>query len=316
MADLLNLGDCATLETTFNTGVPLCDIIKKKLIGAIFADKGVFFTAAHRASVAAFLAELGAKTIAARGLRTYPLWNLRNFADETGQPTKGGLGNLTTSQVIVADGIPAMSFGYKGGEIQHAVLAKVEAGNYDIFLVDEAYRIYGTKSGDNMVGFSTEQIYVNISKFPVTDYVNQYSFSITFGSMIEWKAQSCFFVLNANITSNVGLLNVTPTLLSLTSNVAKLKYVAIGGTDLEPLYTTSISGLAHTAINVQTGAAFTVTGTADSPSDDSYAVTLDTTAWGLLTSGDKVKIIPPTPAALAGASVKYFEIYPFIVTKP
>jgi len=38
MADILNLPDCATLQTTFNTGVPLCDLIKKKIIGVIFAD--------------------------------------------------------------------------------------------------------------------------------------------------------------------------------------------------------------------------------------------------------------------------------------
>jgi len=315
MADILNLGDCATLETTFNTGLPLCDIIKKKLIGVIFLDKGVYFTAAHRASVAAFLTELGVKTTAARGSRAYPLWNLRNYTDETGQPTKGGLGNLTTSQVIVADGIPAATFGYKGGEIQHAILSKVEAGNYDIMLVDEAYRVYGTKSGDNMVGFSTEQIYVNISKWPVTDYVNQYSFSVTFGSMIEFKANSVFVVINSNITLNVGLNNVTATLLSSASNVHKVILTESGGKNMEVLYGTAISGATWTAKNVQTGASFTVTSVADSSSDDSYAVTLDSTAWTALSSGYKVEIFPPTPALLAAASVKYFESSSLIVTK-
>ena len=118
MADVLNLPDCATLETTFNTGVPLCDLIKKKIIGVIFADTGVYFSPAHRASSTAFLTEMAAKTTADRGLRIYPLWNLRNFEDQTGAPTKGGVGNLITSQVTVADGIPAFNLGYEGGELQ------------------------------------------------------------------------------------------------------------------------------------------------------------------------------------------------------
>lgn len=316
MADIINLPDCATLETTFNTGVPLCDLIKKKIIGVIFADSGVFFTPAHCASTSAFLTELGVKTTAARGLRCYPLWDIRNFEDQTGEPTKGGVGNLTTSQVTVGDGIPAFQLGYKGGELQHAILTKVEAGRYDVFLVDEAFVVYGTRSGDNVVGFSTEQIYVNPSKFPVSDYVNQYSFSITFGSMIEYKSNSAFVVTNSGITAKVGLINVPLSVLSSAANVHKILAVAAGGTNLQPLYGTAISGLTWTAKNKQTGAAFTVTGVANNATDDTYDVTLDTTAWTALASGNKVEISGPTAAALSGASVAPYEMFSVTVTKP
>lgn len=316
MADIINLPSCATAETEFNTGTPLCDLKKKKIIGVIFADSGVFFTAAHRASASAFLTELGVKCTAARGLRCYPMWNIRNFEDQTGEPTKGGVGNLSTSQVTVADGIPAFQFGYNSGELQHAILAKVESGSYDVFLVDEAFTVYGTRSGDNMVGFSTEQIYVNPSKFPVADFVNQYSFSITFSSMIEYKSQSAFVVTNSGITAKVGLINVPLSVLSSASNVHKIQAIAVGGTNLQPLYGTAISALTWTATNEQTGAAFTVTGVADNPTDDAYNVTLDSTAWAALASGDKVRIKGPLPAALAGASVSPFEMISVVVTKP
>lgn len=316
MADILNLPNCATLETSFNTGTPLCDLKKKKIIGVIFADSGVYFTQAHRASTAAFLAELEAKTIATRGLRCYPLWNIRNFDDQTGEPTKGGVGNLTTSQVVTADGIPAFNFGYNGGELQHAVLAKVESGSYDVFLVDEAFTVYGTKSGSNMVGFSTEQIYVNPSKFPVADFVNQYSFSITFASMIEYKSQSAFIVTNSGITAKVGLINVQLTQLSAAANVHKIQAIADGGTNLEVLYGTAISALTWTAKNVATGAAFTVTSVADDSTLDAYTVTLDSTAWTALASLGQVEIIGPVASALAGASVKPYEMISVIVTKP
>lgn len=315
MADIANLPDCATLETTFNTGVPLCDLIKKKIIGVIFADSGVFFTAAHRASTTAFLTELAAKTTAARGLRVYPLWDIRNFEDQTSEPTKGGVGNLTTAQVTVGDGIPAFQMGYKGGELQHAILTKVEAGRYDVFLVDEAFVVYGTRSGDNMVGFSTEQIYVNPSKHPVSDYVNQYSFSITFGSMIEYKSNSMFVVTNSGLTAKVGLINVPLSVLSSASNVHKILAVAAGGTNLQPLYGTAISGLTWTAVNDQTGAAFTVTGVANNATDDAYNVTLDSTLWTALTVGDTVTISGPSAADLAGASVAPYEMFSVQVTR-
>ena len=315
-ADILNLPDCATLETSFNTGVPLCDLIKKKIIGVIFADSGVFFTPAHRASATAFLTELAAKTIATRGSRVYPLWNIRNFDDQTGEPTKGGVGNLATTQVTISDAIPAFNLGYKGGEIGHAILTKVEAGNYDVFLVDEAFVVYGAKSGDNMVGYTTEQIYVNPSKFPVSDFVNQYSFSITFASMIEYKSLSAFVVTNSSLVANTGLINVPLSLLSSATNVHKVLPIAAGGTNLETVYGATISGLTWTAKNATTGAAVTVTGVADSPSDDSYAVTIDSTEWTALASGTKVAIYGPTASALAGASVKPYEMQPLIVTKP
>jgi hypothetical protein len=314
--DLLNIPDCSTPDTQFNTGVPLCDLIKRKLIGIVFADAGVFFTPTHRASKAAFLAEFAAKCFAARGSRIFPLWNIRNFNDQTGQPQTGGVGNLVTTNVKMSDEIPAFEIGYKGGEIQHQILSNVENGNYSVYLVDEAYTFYGTTSGVNMVGFSTEQIKVAISKFPTSDFVNQYSFSITFGSAIEFKSQSAFMKLSNAVTANKGLVNVTGSLFSQVSNVVKIMPIAAGGTNLEVLYGTLISALSFTAKNVQTGAAFTVTSTADDATNDAYTVTLDSTAYGLLATGESVDIYGPTPAAMAGASVKFYEFIPFRVTKP
>jgi len=316
LADILNLPNCATQETEFNTGIPLCDLIKKKIIGVIFADSGVFFTAAHRATVTAFLTELEAKTTAARGSRVYPLWDIRNYDDQTGEPTKGGVGNLTTSQVVTADGIPAFRFGYNGGEIQHQILANIESGQYDMFLVDEGYTVYGTRSGDNLVGFSTEQIYVNPSKFQVTDRVNQYSFDVTLASMIEYKQRSGFVVTNSTITEKVGLINITMSEFSLVSNVVKLYMIAAGGTNLEPIHGAALDGLTWTAKNTSTGAAFTVTSVATDATNDVMGVTLDTTAWAALTSGDQVTIYGPTPAAMAAADIAPYEFVPYTVTKP
>lgn len=316
MADILNLPNCATQETEFNTGIPLCDLIKKKILGVIFVDSGVYFTAAHRASTTAFLTELAAKTVAARGSRAYPLWDIRNYDDQTGEPTKGGVGNLTTSQVVTADGIPAFRFGYNGGEIQHQILANIESGQYDMFIVDEGYTVYGTRDGVNLKGFSTEQIYVNPSKFQVTDRVNQYSFDVTLASMIEYKQRSGFIVTNSTITEKVGLINITLSEFSLVSNVLKAIMTAAGGTNLEPLYGAALDGLTWTAKNAQTDASFTVTSVATDAANDAMTITLDSTAWTALTSGQSVIIYGPTPAAMSAANIAPFEFVPYTVTKP
>lgn len=316
MADILNLPNCATLDTEFNTGIPLCDLIKKKIIGVIFADSGVYFSAAHRASVSAFLAEFTTKTTAARGSRIYPLWDTRNYDDQTGEPTKGGVGNLTTSQIITADGIPAFRIGYNGGEIQHQILANIESGQYDLFLVDEGYTIYGTKDGTNLRGFSTEQIYVNASKFQVTDRVNQYSFDVTMASMIEYKQRSGFVVTNSTITSKVGLINIKLSEFSLVSNVLKALMIEAGGTNLEPLYGDILDGLTWTAKKDSDGSAFTVTSVAKDDTNDAMTVTFDSTMWTALASGATVTLYGPTPAAMKAAAVAPFEFVPYVVTKP
>lgn len=316
LADILNIPNCATADTEFNTGVPLCRLKKKKIIGVIFADSGVYFSAAHRASAAAFLTELETKTTAARGSRAYPLWNIRNFEDQTGEPQKGALGNLTSSQANISDGIPVMNFGYDGDEIQHQVLSIIETGSYSVFLVDENYVVYGTKSGDNMVGFSVEDIYVPLSKFPVSDYVNQYSFNITFSSMTEWKSNSAFVVTTSGITAKVGLINITLSQYSLVSNVVKLYMIAKGGTNVEPLYGAALDGLTWTAQNATTGAAITVTSVATDPTNDVMTVTIDSTEYTALASGTQIKILGPTPAAMAAVSIKPFEFVPVVITKP
>jgi len=112
-----------------------------------------------------------------------------------------------------------------------------------------------------------------------------------------------------------GLINVQLTELSHASNVYKIQPIADGGTNLEPLAGAAIAALTFTATNVQTGAAFTVTSVADDTALDALTITLDATAYGLLTSGDKVQINGPSAAVLAAAGVKPYEFLPVIVTK-
>lgn len=317
MASILNVPDCASVDTVFNTGQPLCDFIKgipKK--GVILLDRGATFTAAQMASVGAFLAELQVKATAARGSRAYPIWDINNFEEEVPDPTTGAVGNMTTEQIYVSDPLPAFRVGYGGGELQHARVGAMSGGSYDFMIVDDNYTVYGTKTATGgLKGWTTSQIFVYPSKFRVADAVNQYSFRIQLGSITEYRENIGALKANSSILSVYGLINVPLSELSKASNVVKVQAIADGGTNLEPLYGTAISALTWTA-KKSDGTSFTVTSSADDAALDAYTITLDSAAYTALSSGATVTIYGPTAAALYAAGVAPYEMIPVIITKP
>lgn len=316
MADLKNLANCASPDSIFNVGIPPCDLAKKKIKGVIFADKGVRFTSAETASVAAFLAAVKTKTTAARGGRVYPVLDILNFEDQTGDPATGSVGNLSTATIITNDAVPAFRFGYNGTEARHARMAAMAGAQLDMFIVDDQWAVYGTLDGDDFAGYSVLQAYAYTSKFIVSDSVNQYSFRVTLADITEYRDKSIYVVTNASLaTAGAGLVNVQLSKLSNASNVYKIKMIADGGTDMEPTYGAAIAGLTFTAVNLETGAALTITSVADDTALDALTVTIDNTQWTAMTVGDRFQLNGPSAAALAGAGVKYFEIVSVAIAK-
>jgi hypothetical protein len=313
--DIINVASSQDSGSIFNTGVPLADISKKKIKAIILADSGVVFTSNDCSSVASFIAACKTKATAARGGRVYPIWDLLNFEDNTGDPSSGSTGNLTTATIVTSDAIPAFRFGYNGSEARHQAMAAMNSMSLDVFFVDSGFTVYGTREGTGFAGYSVLQPYCDTSKFIVSDSVNQYSFRLTLGNITQYREASAYLVANSGLTSIAGLVNVQLSKLSNTTNVHKIKMIAAGGTDMEPLYGAIIAGLTFTARNLETGAVFTITSVADDTVLDALTITLDNTAWGLLVVGDRVQIDGPTPAALSAANVKYFEFQPVIVTK-
>ncbi|HEY9662294.1 MAG TPA: hypothetical protein V6C65_27885, partial [Allocoleopsis sp.] len=286
MASVLNVADCAAPDSVFNTGVPPCDLSKKKIKGVILLDHGTEFTGGDVASKAAFIAAIKTATTAARGSRAYPIWDLRNFEDSSGDPATGGVGNLTTSTVITSDVVPVFRFGYKGTEKRHTRMAALAGATLDLLLVDEGWTVYGTIGPNGgLCGYTIEQAYADTSKFPIADAVNQYSFRITLADAVEYRDRSSYIKADSTLATALGLVNVELSQYSLVSNVAKLYMIADGGTNLEPAYGAILDGLTWTATNLETGASFTVTSVATDSTNDVMTVTLDSTAWAALASG-------------------------------
>lgn len=315
MADLLNVANCASPDSVFNVGIPPCDLAKKKIKGIIFADKSVRFNASETASVAAFIAAVKAKQVAARGGRVYPVWDILNFEDSTGDPSTGSVGNLSTATIVTSDAVPAFRFGYNGTEARHQRMSAMAGASLDVFFVDDQYAVYGTLDGEEFAGFSVLQAYPYTSKFMVSDTVNQYSFRVTLGDITEYRENSRYLVTNSGITAAAGLVNAQLSKLSNATNVYKIKLIADGGTDMEPLYGALIAPLTFTATNLQTGSSIAITSVADDTALDAFTVTFDNAAYTALASGDKIQLNGPSASALATANVKYFEILPVVLTK-
>lgn len=316
MADIVNTANCTSPDSVFNTGIPLCDVKKKKIKGVIFADAGVSFSGGDLASVASFIAAVKTKTTAARGGRVYPIWDLLNFEDNTGDPATGSTGNLTTATTVTSDAIPAFRFGYNGTEARHARMAAMNSMNLDVFFVDEGYTVYGTATGEGeFAGFSVLQAYADVSRFPVSDTVNQYAFRITLGDISQYRENSRYVVTNSGLLTAVGLQNVQLVELSAATNVFKIQPIVDGGTNLEPLHGAALAALTFTAQNLETGDAFVVTSVADDTALDALTITLNSTAWTALSADDRVQINGPSAAAMSAAGIKPFEILPVIVTK-
>lgn len=318
MADILGLANCASPDSVFNTGIPLCDLAKGKIKGVILADRGVVFTASDRSSVAAMIAAIKTKTTAARGSRVYPLFDINNFEDTTGEPQTGGIGNLSTATIVVQDGIPVFRFGYNGSEARHKRMALMNGASLDVFFIDDKFAMYGCQQGTDLKGYNVLQAYTYTSKFIVADAVNQYSFQLTLGSIVEYRENSNYVVLNSGVLAAQGLIDVQLYELSHVTNVYKIQPIADGGTNLSAVDATNaaIAGLTFTAIRLDTGASVPVTSSAADNTLDAVTVTLDSTVYTALPSLTQVQISGPSAAALAGASVKPYEFIPVIITKP
>lgn len=312
MASLLNVGNC-DVNSLLATGLPYCDIKKSRLYGVIFLDDGVVVPAASMASQSAFNTWLATAAQAARGSRAYPLIGVfNNFEEQTPTPNKAGVGNLTTKQIVIDDPIPVLSLAHSKGELLQKKLMQLEVGVYDVLLVDKNYEVYGvTQSNGDLGGFSIYQTYVYPGKFLGSDAVNQYQFEITLDSLQEYKQSSGVFGASSAVGNIYGLNNVVVTLFNQTTNVAKIKLVADGNKnlyDLLAIKTALTTAGSIIATNYQTGASFTITSVAASDTTNKvFTVTLDSTAYAALISGDKVTINMAAPSVLSGNGIVGFE---------
>lgn len=318
MADILSIPECGGTTGQFNSGIPLCDVIRDIPLGIIGLDAGVGWNAAERASKSAFLTKLQTMIRADRGARAYPFFKLTNFDDKSKEPTKGALGNLTNGEITTNDGIPAFDFQHRIGEVFHKKLLQAQNAGLTWIIVDKKYVVYGTLDSSLFTGYSTAEFYVALAKFGTTSAASVYPFSITFANMAEWRENGGFIQLDSTVVSKTGIRDVALSLELLTSNVAKIKALGLGGVNMGTLFSVELaSASAWVAKNAQTGATFTITSVAWDSTNSRFNVTLDSTLFTALASGDKVTVALASASALYALGIDGYESTGVVtVTKP
>lgn len=308
MADLLNIPNCGGVTSTFNSGDPLCDVIRSKPYMLILLDAGVGFSSAERASVTAFVTALKAKTRAARGSRAYIIKDLTNFEDTSQAPGKAAIGNLSTQQLTITDAIPSFDFQHRKGELFHKQLTAAENASLTLLVVDDKYLVLGTvTSGGLLTGFSLSEFYVGLPKFANASTPANYPFSIALESVTEYKENLGLFQADSTIVGASGINNVALSLVSQAVNVANIKALSTGGKNLGDLYSTELAdGALWTATNKQTGADMTITSVTWN-AGGYFVVTVDSTEYAALTAADIVEINLASASDLSDAGVDGFE---------
>lgn len=320
MADILNIPNCGGTTGTFNSGIPLCDVLRKQPLGLIGLDAGVGFTAGQRASLSAFLTELRAKVRAARGSRAYPMWALTNYEDKTKEPTKAALGNLTNGEITTADGIPAFGFQHRVGELFHKKLMEAQSAGLTWLIVDSNYVVYGTLDGTLFRGFTLSEFYVGAPKFGNQGQASVYPFDMTLASMTEFKENLGIIQASSAIAGITGIRDVTLSEhTALATSTIKVALTAIGGTNIAKLFATElVQAGAFTLVKDADASTGTVTATYDS-TNEVMSLVLSGTSWSTATTSQTFKLNLAASSVLAGLASPidgYESTGALTVTKP
>jgi hypothetical protein len=201
MADILNIPNCG-VNSSGNTGVDVCDVIRKTMKGIILTDANVQFTAANRASLDTFMAVLDTATSAARGSRISPINDLVNFEDKSSEATRGSLGNITNAQIDLVDAIPEFEFRHYNGEAYHKKLSRYNSQQPRIFIYDDANQLFGTvDSNGNLKGFSTSQFRTLFAKFGTASEAAQYPFKVVLKSAAEFRDNIGYVICDSRLSA-------------------------------------------------------------------------------------------------------------------
>lgn len=309
MADLLNLPNCGGSTGTFNSGFPLCDVIRKAPKALLLLDAGVGFNSSDRASVSALVTAIKNATRADRGSRVYPIMSLTNFEDTSKEATKAAIGNLSIQEITMQEGVPSFNFQHRKGDLYHKQLANAENSNLTLMIIDDAYVVYGTQTaGGLFTGFSLSEFKAQLAKFATASTPSTYPFSVTLDSITEYKENLAFVQLDSTVLGISGIIDTVLSLDSQSVNVANIKAIGTGGKNLGDLYSTELAAVgAWEAINAQTGAGMTITSVTWNGTTKNFVVTVDSTAFAALSTGNKVNINLVAADDLSTLGVDGFE---------
>ena len=182
--------------------------------------------------------------------------------------------------------------------------------------------VWGTKSGTNFKGFQAK-LFFSGNKIATGQNVEEgvVEVSVSILSTSEYFDNAYWMETTGNIEDVKGLIDVPLSKVSNSTNVYKIAMKVVGSNLKEDynIYDDYGVAIAATTFTAGTGTSYgtslAVTSVAVDASLKCLTVTFDSTAYTALSSGAKIKLIPPTPTVLDAADITGIELLPVILTK-
>lgn len=298
--------------TSANTGSIPCDFNKGIL------DRPLIFNGAISAAEAPTPEALFNKLVEYSKLskgdpnKVFPLMQAQEITDQTEADTTGSLG-LGYTQVLV-EGKPAYEVKMFAGSAAFRQLRKWDNQIIRLVEIDKNKTIWGTKSSNNFVGYQA-RLKFSGNKLATGQAVEEGVVTCTI-SIIDTAEYFDNFVaerFTGNVGDIVGLVDVTPRVISNVDNVYKIA-LEVEGVSFVSKYNIFdaqgllIAGLGSNFSAISGTTPIPVTSVAADTALKALTVTYDSVAYTGLSSGATIRTVFPTVAQLDAADATGVEI--------
>jgi hypothetical protein len=303
-----------------NAGAPDCD--KSRGIPRYLVIGDGEFDVADYASVAAFKAKLKAATLVGRNqsgkLIVLPI--VANVERKTADNQTGTL-NQGFSEIL-REGFPAWDLGLQISNNHAQKLRPLNGQNVKAFVCDDNLNVWGAVTSTSKFRGEAAKIFVGGDDFTDGQSSKFILVALSYTDIVEFKMSSRYFTIDFSL-SDYGKLKDAELVeaAAASSNVFKITGKIPTGKigyklDIYTDYASAMANIARwTCVNNQTGAAFTITSVATN-AGGYWVVTLDTTLWTALGSGDSVTLNFAAPSVLDAVGVTNIEGIAIVLTKP
>lgn len=309
MSNLLN--KLTVVNSAKNTGVGRAFLDPKKIEGALILPQGTRFTAA--AIAAGFRTALDNMALAAIDARLFPIHGFTNITDGSEDLIIETLGY--GAKKPVREGFNDWKFEFtRGGLTLSSKLRAFNGQAPDVLFYDAEGTVLGRNDAGDLTGIPQEYFWQSAFKINNGSQASKYFTGFNFHPryLNDFPA---FVKVDFDITAVKGLIDVNLS-ATMASNVATVTAETdVEAVNMAVLYPALGATGAWVLTNDQTGA--TVTITSVTISNGKFVVTVDTTAWTALTTGQTLSLKMAAPSVLAAApyNAKGYESKVLTLTK-
>lgn len=183
-----NLNKPMCVQSGANTGVPDCDFIPGRIVGAILVGKSRVFSGKELDDLIETLKKAAQGTLKSR---VYPVFRFGTMNDGSAEPTASALG--IGYERYINDGAYKLTFPLVNGSACYAEhLRKFNGNRYSVLLIHDN-GITGTRTDDDGVrGFTLSQFYVHKPKLGDDANVTTYNVEISMPNPKEFVDRLAF----------------------------------------------------------------------------------------------------------------------------